>query len=276
MIYYKDGNVKTQVRQWLFPDGSIGVNINNTEVHDFVTTVKVSIRFGDGFSLNDNIMALAFTVDALKIAYPRAALILDMPYIPYARQDRACNPGEAAQLKVVARMINAMGFNEVHSVDAHSTVAANVFDRLYDRSQFSVFGRVHQSFREIYIVAPDTGASKKCADFAEKVGAAGMITCAKRRDLQTGKILGMKVLDEVPKGANLFVLDDLCDKGGTFIGIAECLEQFNPNSLELAVTHGLFTHETGADVVAKHYDTIYTSDSYFGNKDNAIVRTIKL
>lgn len=275
MLYYQAGNITTQVSRWKFPDGCVGVNINTEDVFDYVPMVKVSIRFGDDeFTINDSIMSLAFAMDALKYAFPQASFILDMPYIPYARQDRACSPGEAAQLKVVGRMINDMGFSEVHSVDAHSTVAANVFDRLYDRDQFSVFGKIHPSFREIYIVAPDAGAAKKCEAFAKRVGAAGVITCAKQRDPSNGKILGMKVLDSVPDNANLLVLDDLCDGGATFKGVSACLEKYNPETIELAVTHGLFTK--GVDELAKFFDAIYTTDSYLSDRDNAIVRTIKL
>jgi ribose-phosphate pyrophosphokinase len=159
-----------------------------------------------------------------------------------------------------------MGFAYVFVADAHSTVAEACIDRLHIITQFEIFGRVKQSWREVYIVAPDAGATKKCEAFAKLVGAAGVITCAK--DRVNGKVQGIKVLDTVPKGAKLFVLDDLCDGGRTFIEVAKELETITLGygDLELAITHGLFTK--GVDIVAVHYDKIYTTDSYISDKSN--------
>ena len=43
----------------------------------------------------DDVMQLLMLTDALRRLNPAAPVHLDMPYVPYARQDRVCNPGEA-------------------------------------------------------------------------------------------------------------------------------------------------------------------------------------
>ena len=271
---YNKGVVTTQVRQWKFPDGCVGVDIQvGSQQVDFACNwIKVTCVFGsEGFTINDDIIALAFVRDALRKQYPVANIHLNLPYIPYARQDRACSPGEAASLKVIGNMINDMGFATVHAVDAHSPVANACIDRLHVEDQYFVFNGVRQSFRETYIVAPDQGASKKCEDFAKRVSAAGVITCAKNRDLKTGKIIGFRVIDDVPPNADLLVLDDLCDRGGTFIAVAAELRKHDPARLDLAVTHGLFTHEDGVKPLIGLYDKVFTSDSFISNKDGAVV-----
>lgn len=273
MIKYNVGNVQTTVRQWKFPDSCVGVDIQigSQQVQGVPKDVIVTCIFGsEGFTINDDIMALAFTMNALKTQYPVGIFHLKIPYIPYARQDRAVNPGEAAQLKVIGNLINGMGFATVSAVDAHSTVAAACIDRLYVTDQYSVFHGCRQSFRETYIVAPDQGASKKCEDFAKRVGAAGVITCVKSRDFaNNSKITSLRVIDEVPENADLLVLDDLVDAGGTFIGIAQELRKHNPARLDLAVTHGLFTK--GVGIVKDHYDKIFTTNSYISDKNGAII-----
>jgi ribose-phosphate pyrophosphokinase len=272
MIKYKTGNIQTTVRQWTFPDGCVGIDLQlgSQQVDFLCAEVHVTCIFGsEGFTINDDIIALAFVRDALRTQYPIANIHLSLPYIPYARQDRACNPGEAASLKVIGNMINGMGFATVRCVDAHSMVAGACIDRLYVEDQYSVFSGVRQSFRETYIVAPDQGASKKCEDFAKRVGAAGVITCAKNRDLKTGKIIGFRVIDDVPPNADLLVLDDLCDAGGTFIAVATELRKHEPARLDLAITHGLFTK--GVGIVKDHFDKVFTTNSYNSNKNGAIV-----
>lgn len=282
MIKYRIGNTTTNVRQWFFPDGCVGVNINvgQQPVDCGIFNIIVSLNFGSKdiiadrkFSINDDVMALAFTVDALKHQYPMANLHLDMPYVPYARQDRICNPGDSSQLKVVARMVNDMGFATVTSVDPHSSVCNGVYDRFHTVDQIAVFSKIKTNWSDVYIVAPDQGATKKCEDFAKAVNAAGVITCAKVREMSTGKILGLKVLDEVDHGMNLFVLDDICDGGRTFIEVSKALQskcfQGHISRIELAVIHGLFTK--GVGVVSDFYDQIYTTDSVISDKTGAKV-----
>lgn len=273
MIKYTVGNVQTTVNQWKFPDSCVGVNINSgSKTPDFsVPSVVVTLIFGsEGFSINDDIIALAFVKSALREQYPVANIHLHMPYTPYARQDRAVNAGEAHQLKVIGKMINDMNFATVFVVDPHSIATLACFDRLHVIDQYDIFSGVRQSFRQTYIVAPDAGATKKCESFAERVGAAGVITCAKTRDFALrSRITGLRVLDEVPENADLLVLDDLADAGGTFIRLAQELRKYNPERLDLVVTHGLFTK--GVGIVKDHFDKVFTSDSYISDKTGAVV-----
>ncbi|MNP55768.1 phosphoribosylpyrophosphate synthetase [compost metagenome] len=83
--------------------------------------------------------------------------------------------------------------------------------------------------------------------------------CNKERDLATGRITKLDMSADVT-GLNLFVLDDICDGGRTFIELAKLVTK--ANKVELAVTHGLFTK--GIDVVANEFDRVYTTTSYTG------------
>lgn len=272
MIKYNVGNLQTSVRQWKFPDGCVGVDINigSMRVDHLVGDVRITCIFGsEGFTINDDLIALAFVNEAVRMQFPRADIHLDLPYTPYARQDRAVTPGEAFSLKVIGKMINGMGFTTVTVTDPHSSVAAACIDRMYVVDQFEVFNGIRQSFHNTYIVAPDAGASKKCEEFAKRVGAAGVITCAKTRELSTGKITGFKVLDEVPEDADLLVLDDLCDGGRTFIEVANVLLTHVPYRLDLAITHGLFTK--GPNVVTDIYEKVFTTNSFISDKSGTIV-----
>lgn len=270
MIYYTIKGAKTNVRQWVFPGGEVGIDINigsESPKYD-VSQVIITARIKN----SDDVMGLVLSHDAIKRQYPFADLVLYLPYIPYGRQDRVCNNGESHSLKVFGKLINSMCFKSVNTVDPHSIGSVSCIDNLYYKDQFEVFKSIKTSFREWYIVAPDQGATKKCEDFAKKIGAMGVITCDKARDLTTGKITGFRVLDEVPEGANLLVLDDLCDKGGTFIAVAKALtDKCKIGRLELAVTHGLFTHEQGAKPLLALFDKVYSTTSYKLEKEEGVV-----
>lgn len=252
-------DIEFTVRQWKFPGGEVGVDINNLSQIDGmkVERVHVDARIQN----SDDVMALLMVTDALRMEYPLAKFMLDLPYIPYARQDRVCNTGEALSIKVFGRLINSLKYDIVQVVDPHSAVSLAVIDNVCVRDQFDIFSKIKPSFSEVTIVAPDAGATKKCEEFAKKVGAKGVITCSKTRNLADGKIIGMTVDGpEDMSDLNLLVLDDICDGGRTFIELATLLESRNPKRLELAVTHGIFSK--GVDVVLNHYDAVYTTDSF--------------
>lgn len=278
MIKYKNRNNETIVKQWMFPDGGVGVNINiGSALPDYdEEEVVLAIIFGDEVDergnemrLNDHIMALAQTVDALRLHYPRADFALIIGYLPYGRQDRICSPGEGHGLRQMAKMINGMGFCTVAIVDPHSTVAEALIEGADVITKFDVFKNIKPSFRETYIVAPDQGATKSCEEFANKVGAAGVITCMKTRVASDVKL---RVLDEVPANANLLVLDDICDGGKTFIEVSKLLSHMTTGTIELAVTHGLFT--AGFEAVRKHFDKVYTTNTVTSDKGDAKVLDI--
>lgn len=265
MIYYTTNllgkDTKIQVTQEVRKDGSVNVNINPMREDEFgynTDRVIVTARMSNP----SDQMALFFATDALKRQYPFAKFFLELPYLPYARQDRVCNEGESHNLKVFCEMINNLKYDVVQVFDPHSIVASALLNNVDVVSQFEVFGDIKTSFREWTIVAPDAGATKKCEEFAKRVGAAGILTCQKTRDMKTGEITDMVLMggnrDSVQE--NLLVLDDICDGGRTFIELAKLLKSRYPKQIELAVTHGIFSY--GVEVVAEHFDHVYTTDSF--------------
>lgn len=247
-----------QVKQFTFPGGEVGVDINFGG--DFSSENRVEKIWVDARLQNSNdVMALVMTVDALKRAYPHVRdMGLFMPYVPYARQDRVCNSGESLSIAAFAALINSLGFNTVSILDPHSPVTPALINNCYATSQFVLFRDIKPSFRDVYIVAPDAGATKKCEEFAKRAGAAGVITCSKTRELSTGKITGLSCEADVTN-LKLLVLDDICDGGRTFIELSDLFGN-KPHELQLAVTHGIFSK--GVECVLAKYDHVYTTNSF--------------
>lgn len=250
----------TLVREWKFPDGAIGVDIQaGSDLYpERVSRIWVDARI----KTSDDIMALVMTMDALRQVYKHAAFALYMPYIPYARQDRVCNAGEAFSLKAMGSIINMLNFVSVLVVDPHSAVAAGVIDKMDVYTQVDIFKDIKDDWSNIVLVAPDMGASKKTEDFAKAVGAKGILYCNKRRNLTDGKILGLTLLNPeiLSSDSELLVLDDICDGGRTFLEVADAIAAVvHVKTIELAVTHGIFSK--GVNAVACKYNHIYTTDS---------------
>lgn len=257
MIKYKIGNGTYDIQVINFPAGEVGVKLNSqSTINHPVPLIHVIAHLTD----SNEIMRLLLVVDALRREYPGVRLIAKIPYVPYARQDRVCNQGEALSAAVMANLINSCNFNEVHICDPHSDVIAALINNVYVTNQIHLFSRMKPSWHDVHIVAPDAGAYKKSMAFAKAVGAASVIVCNKDRDLATGRITNLTMSADVT-GLNLFVLDDICDGGRTFIELAKLTKA--AAVVELAITHGLFTK--GIEVVAKEFHHVYCTDSYTGD-----------
>lgn len=275
MIKYQIGNTRHQIGNIDFPAGEVGIRLNSQQPvgwsHPEIKSINIEAHLYD----SDCIMRMLLLVDALRREYPGVTLTAFIPYVPYARQDRVCNQGEALSAAVMAQLINSCNFKEVVIADPHSDVITALINNVYVRTQFSIFGRLKSDWSNTHIVAPDNGAYKKATAFAKLAGAAGVIVCNKDRDLATGKITNLTMSADV-KGLNLMVLDDICDGGRTFIELAKLVTA--ADKVELAVTHGLFTK--GVDIVAKEFHHVYTTNSYTGvnayvtQRDNFTVRTL--
>jgi ribose-phosphate pyrophosphokinase len=183
---------------------------------------------------------------------------LVIPYLMGARGDRAMIPGDSVDLEVVASIINACGFNKVIVFDVHNEVAAKAFIPNLINVDASVLVREYQT-KDSVLIVPDAGAAKKAEKYiAWNPNLVDVVYCLKTRDLANRGKLTLKVLEpERCQDRNCVVIDDLCDAGGTFLGIAS---QIDPASLTLIVSHGLFSK--GVKALLEKYPRIITSNSY--------------
>lgn len=65
----------------------------------------------------DDFMLLAQLTDAVRQHCDVRFSHLELPWLPYARQDRHMQPGDSFALKVFARQLNTLGFDKVIVLD---------------------------------------------------------------------------------------------------------------------------------------------------------------
>lgn len=259
MIKIKIDNCTQNTKQFTFPGGEVGVEIQNWPTADKVSSLQIEAHITN----SDDLIGLLLVKDAVDRQYLNAQVELKLLYVPYARQDRVCNEGESLSISVFAKLINSCGFSRVIIADPHSSVTTALINKLEVISQVKVFSGIKLSWSNTIIVAPDQGATKKCEEFAKYVGAKSVITAMKYRDMKTGKILGLELNSVVKPYSEYFVLDDICDGGRTFTELAKKFEGVEDIKLELAVTHGIFSK--GVNVLTSIYHHVYTTNSFHGS-----------
>lgn len=212
-----------------------------------------------------DVMELMLITDALRRdgIYPET-LDLILPYFPYARQDRVCQPGEALAVKVMGDLINSLGYHSVTVFDPHSQVVEAVLDcpLIIDQSYFvgKLFRNHLGTSRDVkrILVAPDLGAAKKVDHTACEL-ALDFITATKHRDPATGNLTECRIDAEIDPEAHYLIVDDICDGGRTFINLAVEMRTRGATKIDLFVTHGIFSN--GFHVFYDLIDNIYYTNS---------------
>jgi ribose-phosphate pyrophosphokinase len=154
---------------------------------------------------------------------------LRLPYLPYARADRVFEKGNPNGLQVFMNRLSGLGFDSVHVCDPHNESALTHNIKWEVKDQLSCYrdsyGFDFDRNQYDYVVAPDKGAVDKAKSIANFLRVP-LVCASKERCIKTGKIINTTFNAELPSGANVLVVDDICDGGGTFIPLgAEILSQ---------------------------------------------------
>lgn len=227
----------------------------------------------------DDFMAAMTLTDAVRRMRPNSLTLL-IPYFPGARQDRSEN-GSPLTAKVYADIINLQKYDEVIALDTHSHVADALINRLKVIPQHAfirTFINQYEIKRITGIISPDSGSSKKCHELVKQLAEwypTDLVECSKTRNPTTGALSGFKV-PKVDEQGTYILADDICDGGGTFIGLASEWSKVNGNqsSLILAVSHGIFSQ--GFENLRNKFREIVTTDSFWPLNLTVPVKIVKV
>lgn len=196
---------------------------------------------------------------------------LSLPFVPGSRQDRLNDTGDYLfTAKSIAREINMRNFPTVTVYDPHSEVTPALIDRcrVVTPAKIMRLGRYTSGHgwdtdRYSAVIAPDAGAVKRATQVADMIGVP-MLQAFKKRDVGTGKLsgFGIEKIDKsiLEQQKNLLIVDDICDGGGTFIGLADAIKRDYPDVwLDLYVTHGIFSK--GMNDLWDRFKNIITTNS---------------
>ncbi|WP_281636898.1 ribose-phosphate diphosphokinase [Flavobacterium marginilacus] len=224
---------------------------------NFDVTQKVTITHRLN-SFND-LGLLCIAVDALRRMGVKDTELF-IPYFPAARQDRVMVKGEPLSVKVYADIINGMQFSKVFVFDAHSEVTPALVNNCEVITNHTFIEAVVKAIGNgVKLISPDGGALKKIYKVSEFLSGVEVVECSKSRDVKTGRLSGFKVYNDDLQGADCLIVDDICDGGGTFVGLAEELKNKNAGKLYLAVSHGIFNK--GFEVL-DCFEKIFTTNSF--------------
>ncbi len=198
---------------------------------------------------------------------------LFIPYLPYARQDRVCHPGQSFSLEVFADLIKGK-FIYIETCDVHSLVALKLIPNLINKPQHTALPGVQSRLGHVdYIVAPDAGATTKAKEWFDRWTRGETLTTqfiqASKKRNEKGEITETVIdgVDWLLPNSSCLIVDDICDGGRTFAELAKVLREKSASKVYLFVTHGILAN----GIIGTGCDKVFTTDSLPEKDDGRII-----
>ena len=241
-----------------FPNGELHVAVpERVEGRRCVVVASISPPAG-------NLERLTLVAHALRRAGAERVTAL-LPYLAYARQDRAGRT-ESLGLAWVGELVRASGVGAVVCVDVHSGIAGDVLGlALISLSPAALIaGALPEAWRvDVTFVAPDEGAVDRCVAVARAAGVDRPVVWARKRRTRTG-VEHLGLVGSPSERA--LVVDDILDTGDTLVSCCRQLRDAGVRQLGVIATHGLFTGERWRALYSEGVQEVWVTDTVLSRR----------
>lgn len=221
-----------------FSDGEINVSI-----HESVRGCDVFVVQSTSHPVNNHLMELLITIDALKRASARRITTV-IPYFGYARQDRKTKARDPISAKLVADLITTAGADRVLTIDLHASQIQGFFnipvDHLLGAPILAPF--FDEKFKdckdEVIVVSPDLGSVTRARTFASRIDVPLAIVDKRRQRANVSEV--MNIIGDV-KYKKVILVDDMIDTAGTLCNAAQAIMDSGATEIYACATHGVLS-----------------------------------
>lgn len=191
--------------------------------------------------INDNLMEFRQMIDAAKRSDAEKITAI-LPYLPYSRQDRISEEGEALTAKMVANDIVSAGADKVITFDLHSTQIQGFYDipvkNLSAVPLFADYFRNKGDLDSFVVVSPDAGGIKRAKNLSAELKVPMAIIDKDR--VEHNKATAISIVGNV-EGKNCILVDDMIDTGGTITAAVKMIKDKGAKDVYICATHGIFS-----------------------------------
>jgi len=248
-----------------FPDGEnyLRINLDNESLIEGKEVIIVQST-GPSSSGNQNarLFELLMMIDSVK-RMGAEKIVVVIPYLAYARQDKIFRPGESKFANLIFRLIDSMRIDEVCVVDVHAPkILEEIQCKWINIDSMKVLADYIKSLdvKDIVVVAPDKGAVERSKAFAKHFGEDVPVEYFEKiRDVKTGEITMTGKLDL--KNKDVVVSDDIIATGGTMAKAIKLSKDSGANRVFAVATHALLLQNAKFRIVKAGADDIIGTDS---------------
>lgn len=223
------------------------------------------------FPSADNLMELLLLVDAAKRASAKSVTAV-IPYFGYARQDRKDKPRVPIAAKLVANILQASGVNRLMTCDLHAGQIQGFFDIPVDHLDGAAIfiPELRQINKDTLLIAsPDVGGVKRARDFAKFLHV-DLVVCDKYRK-RANEVASMQLIGDV-EGADVVLIDDLIDTGGTITKAAQIILEKGAKSVRAVCTHGILSGNAYDNIEKSVLTELWVTDTIPLKKESSKIK----
>ncbi|MBX9850841.1 MAG: ribose-phosphate pyrophosphokinase [Cytophagaceae bacterium] len=266
-IGYAYGKPLGSVTLGRFSDGELHVSFDE------------SVRGYDVFLIQstyptaDNLMELLLMIDAARRA-SAAYVTAVVPYFGYARQDRKDKPRVAIAAKLVANLLSAAGADRLMTCDLHAGQIQGFFDVPVDHLDgAAIFVPYLKSLNldNLIMASPDVGGLGRARGIAKYLQV-DIVVCDKHRK-RANEIASMQLIGDV-EGANVVLVDDLIDTGGTICKAAEIIKSHGAKSVRAICTHPILSGKAYDNIENSVLEELVVTDTIPLKKESSKIKVL--
>jgi ribose-phosphate pyrophosphokinase len=185
-----------------------------------------------------------------------------IPYLGYARQDRAFLDGEVVSISLVAKLFESVGLKHIITVDIHSELAMSYFGSIQNVSSVPLLADYASKMRlhDPIAVSPDAGGTNRAKEFARHLDI-DVLVLKKSRHRMTGHVTVEENLDIDISKRDAIVIDDIISSGGSLIKAAEVLNKKGVGKIYAMCAHGLLINDAAQKIKSAGVEDIVSTNS---------------
>lgn len=253
----------------------LGITLGNVEITRFIDNecrvfVEEDVTGEEVFvvqSLSEvadqNLVELCLLGSALKDLKAKKVTAV-IPWMGYSKQDKAFRNGEAISAQLVAKFIEAAGFDAVITIELHSENVVPYFHiPVTELSTHAALARIlsPSDIDGAIVASPDKGGMSRSERFAKSI-AVPVIHLSKSRDLTSG-LVEVTGMDGSVDGKTVIIFDDIINTGSTALKTSEFLKKNNAVNIYFLATHGVFAGDAAPAFAKSVIRRVIVTDTIF-------------
>ena len=186
-----------------------------------------------------------------------------IPYLGYARQDRAFLEGEVVSISLVAKLFESVGLKHIITVDIHSRLAMSYFASIENVSSIPLladYASNKMKLSDPIAVSPDAGGIDRTKEFAKRLDI-DVLCLKKSRHRVTGDVTVDESLDMDISNRDAIVMDDIISSGGSLVKAAELLRKKRARKIYAMCAHALLVRDAALKIKSAGVEDIISTNS---------------
>ena len=248
-----------------FPDGENYLRINIEDellINGKEVIIVQSTGPNSSGNQNSRLFELLMMIDSVKRMGAQKIIVV-IPYLAYARQDKIFRPGECQFANVILRVIDSMRIDGLYVVDIHAPKNLEELScKTINIDSMKILADHIKSLgaKDIVVVSPDKGAVERSKAFAKHFGEKVPVDFFEKiRDVKTGEITMSGKLNL--KNKDVVISDDIIATGGTMAKAIKLAKDSGANKIFVVATHALLLQNARYRIINAGAEEIIGTDS---------------